>query len=434
MRKICRGFLVLVILVGTHAITVRADEISDWNAYLFEAARLAVPPTSPLVITRSAAIFQASVFDAVNGIERRYTPIHVEPAAPRGASTRAAAVQAAYAILVKLYPAQKPDLDAKRAASLAAISHNYNDNDDHDQRGGRSIPRGIAWGQTVADAIFAWRSTDGFTPPPPPFFGGMNVGQWRPTPPGFLSGAGVQFAYMTPWVIASPSQFRTAGPPALTSARYTTDYNEVKSKGSLNSVTRTDDETLYARFWALSTASAYWNYIARSLAEREHLSLSKRSRLFAFVNLSMADAAIGCWESKYNYVFWRPVTAIPLGNTDGNPDTIEDPSFTTLLVTPNHPETPSGHSCVSGAAGRVLSQFFGDNTSFDVISDAPEMAGVVRSYGSFTQALEEIKNARIFAGIHFRSACNDGQQLGIGVADYVRSNALQKAHGNDDDN
>src|SRR6185295_1428775 len=159
-------------------------------------------------------------------------------------------------------PAQKPDLDAKRAASLAAISHNYNDNDGHDQRGGQSVPRGIAWGQTVADAIFAWRSTDGFTPPPPPFFGGMNVGQWRPTPPGFLSGAGVQFAYMTPWVIASPSQFRPAGPPALTSARYATDYNETKTMGSLNSLIRTNDQTLYSRFWNASTANSFWNQIA----------------------------------------------------------------------------------------------------------------------------------------------------------------------------
>ncbi len=179
----------------------------------------------------------------------------------------------------------------------------------------------------------------------------MNVGQWRPTPPPFLSGAGVQFSYMTPWVINSPSQFRPAGPPALTSARYTTDYNETKTMGSLNSLIRTDDQTLFSRFWAVSTASAYWNQIALSLADRDNLSLSKRAHLLASLDLAMADSAIGCWDAKYTYVFWRPVTAIPLGSIDGNPATAEDSSFTSLLVTPNHPEYPSGHSCVSGGNG-----------------------------------------------------------------------------------
>ena len=204
--------------------------------------------------------------------------------------------------------------------------------------------------------------------------------------------------------------------------------------GSLTSLTRTADQTLFSRFWAFSTASAYWNQIALTLADRDNLTLSKRAHLLASLDLAMADAAIGCWDAKYTYVFWRPVTAIPLGNIDGNPATVEDLSFTSLLITPNHPEYPSGHSCVSGAAGKVLSSAFGENTSFSVSSDAPEMAGVIRSYGSFSAALDEIKNARIFAGIHFRSACDDGQQLGVSVADYLRANALQRIHGNDDDN
>lgn len=424
--RITKVLLGLAVLAALFTTTARADEVSDWNRNLFEAARLNVPPTSPLATTRNTAIVQAAVFDAVNGIERRYTPIHVEPAAPRGASRRAAVVQAAYAVLIRLYPSQAVALLAKRDASIAAIT----DGEDSDSQ---SIERGIAWGQLVADAIWAWRITDGITPPPPAFFGGMNVGQWRPTPPGFLSGAGVQFSYMTPWVIASPSQFRPAGPPALTSDRYAAEYNETKTMGSLNSLTRTADQTLFSRFWNVSSGSAYWNQIARSLADRDDLSMSKRARLLAFLDLAMADAAIGCWEAKYTYVFWRPVTAIPLGNTDGNASTIEDLSFTSLLTTPNFPEYPSGHSCVSGAAGRVLSEYFGENTSFSVSSDAPAMAGVIRSYGSFSEALQEIRDARVFAGIHFRSACDDGQQLGLGVADYVKANALQRIHGIDGD-
>ena len=423
VAKLLLVFTVLAILMTT---TARADEVADWNRNLFEAARLNNPPTSPLLITRNAALVQVAVFDAVNGIDRRYTPIHVEPAAEAGASRRAAAVQAAYAILVRLYPSQSANLLAKRDASLAAIS------DDDGDSSGQSVERGIAWGQTVADAIWAWRLTDGITPAPALFLGGANVGQWRPTPPGFLSGAGVQFSYMTPWVIESPSQFRPGGPPSLTSQRYATDFNETKLKGDISGLNRTEDESLYSRFWNVSTAGAYWNQIALTLAERQHFNLSARSRLLALLNLSLADAAIGCWDAKYTYSFWRPVTAIPLADTDGNPDTVAGP-FTSYLITPNHPEYPSGHSCLSGAAAAVLSNSFGENTSFSVSSDAPEMAGVVRSYKSFSEILGEIKNARVFAGIHFRSACDDGTQLGARVADYVQSNTLRRVNGNGND-
>src|SRR4030095_3276724 len=176
--------LVLAAFATLNTTTVRADEVAEWNRNRFEAARLNSPPTSPLVITRNAALLQAAVFDAINGIERRYTPIHVEPPAAPGSSRRAAAVQAAYAVLVRLYPSQSATLLAKRDASLAAII-------DDDGDPGKSLARGIAWGQTVADAIWAWRVTDGITPAPAPFLGGANLGQWRPTPPGFFSGAGV---------------------------------------------------------------------------------------------------------------------------------------------------------------------------------------------------------------------------------------------------
>ena len=423
--KIAKVLVVLVALSVLFMTTARADEISDWNRNMFEAARVNVPPTGPIPMTRNAALVQGAVFDAVNGIERRFTPVHVDAAAPDGASARAAAVQAAYAMLIRLYPTQLASLSAKRADSLAAIGDSQ-----------PSIDLGIAWGQSVADAIWTWRLTDGNTPAPPPFLGGLNVGQWRPTPSGFLSGAGVQFSYMTPWVIESPSQFRPAGPPALTSDRYAAEYNETKTMGSLNSTVRTDDQTLFSRFWAVSTASAYWNQIANSLADKEHFSFSRRARLLASLNLAIADAAIGCWDAKYTYVFWRPVTAIPLGNTDGNPATVEDLSFTSLLITPNHPEYPSGHSCLSGSAAEILARTFGLHKKLTVSSDAPEMAGVVRSYDGFSEILQEIKDARVFAGIHFRSACDDGGNLGAQVGDYVKDNALRhvRADQADDDN
>jgi membrane-associated phospholipid phosphatase len=293
----------------------------------------------------------------------------------------------------------------------------------------------------VADAILAWRSTDGFTPPPPPFLGGTAIGMWRPTPPAFAPGAGPQFAYMTPWVIGAPAQFRPAGPPALTSDRYAAEFNETKTMGSFTSTTRTPDQTIYALFWASSTASYLWNNAALSIIDRarresddngwraQHRSHTLESaRLLALMNLAMADAAIGCWEAKYTYVFWRPITAIALAGTDGNPATTADATWTPLIATPAHPEYPSGHSCVSSAAAVVLASFFGERTHFHVVSDV--MPGIVRSFGSFSEALDEVGDARVFAGIHFRSAINDGRTLGASVAQYVLANAIQPVDGN----
>jgi hypothetical protein len=421
MTKKVALFIAVCVTLFAGARTARADEITDWTRYLYESGQLAA--TSPLVISRSAAMMQSAVFDAVNGIERRYESIHVAPDAPRGASSRAAAVQAAYAILVRLYPTQEPALTAKLRASLNGIAS------DKAAENSQSIARGIEWGQTVANAIWAWRSTDGFSSTPPPFTGGTNPGQWRPTPPGNLPGAGVQFATMTPWVINSYSQFRAPGPTPLNSADYVAEFNETKLMGRIDSAARNADQTLYARFWNSTSANFFWNQAAVNLAEERHLTFSEKARFLALLNLAIADAAIGCWDTKYTYPFWRPITAIPLAATDGNPLTTEDTGWLPLLTTPNHPEYTSGHSCLSGAAGRMLSLQFGDNSPFSLVSDNPAMAGVVRSYPSFTVALEEVKNARIFAGIHFRTACDDGQDLGIAVSNFVIANALAPLNG-----
>jgi len=370
--------------------------------------------TSPLVTSRVAAIVQAAVFDAVNGFERRYTPIHVDRDAPRGASRRAAAIQAAYATLVALYPSQKDTLDAERTTSLEGIT------DDGDFEDSRSIARGIAWGQSVADAILAWRSTDGFTPAPPPFVGGTAVGEWRPTPPGFLPGAVPQFATMTPWVLAAPWQFRPAGPAGLTSDQYAADFNEVKAIGSLTSSIRTAFQTEVAKFWNGNTP-LFWNRIALTMAAKRHTSLSENARLFALLNLAMADAAIACWDAKYHYVFWRPITAIALADTDGNPATDPDPAWTPLLITPNFPEYPSGHATVSPAAAVVLQTSFGDSGPFTLDSDV--LPGVLHSFTSFAAAADEAFVARIYGGIHFRTSCRDGHNLGVAVGKSILANA-----------
>ena len=396
------------------------DEVTDWNRIMLNT--LVTPPAvaAPLA-PRPAAIVAAAVFDAVNGIERRYTPIHVPPAAPAGASQRAAAVQAAYASLVRLFPAQASTFDAERTVSLSGIASGPAAEESE------SIQRGIEWGQTVADAIWAWRSNDGFSNVQPPSTGGLAPGQWRPTPPAMAPGLAPQLAQVTPWAIASPSQFRPAGPNNLTSAAYAADLNETETMGSATSSVRTPDQTLYVQFWASTGPPNFWDPVATRLAAGRHFTLSENARLLALVNMALADAIIGCWDAKYTYDSWRPITAIRLVDTDGNPDTTADASWNPMIVTPPFPEYPSAHSCVSSAAGRILAGYFGENTEFSVTSNG--MPTVIRYFSSFSDALDEVKNARVFGGIHFRTACNDGQALGNGVGDYILANALVRING-----
>jgi hypothetical protein len=222
----------------------------------------------------------------------------------------------------------------------------------------------------------------------------------------------------------SPSQFRPAGPPALTSDAYTADFRETKAMGSSDSSGRTADQTLFVKFWGGGNPPDFWDQVALNLAAQHQFSMVRTARLLALVNLSIADAIIGCWDAKYTYSSWRPITAIQLGDTDGNDATFSDSTWTPLITTPPFPEYPSAHSCASGAAGRILSQTFGEETSFDVVSNG--MPGVKRHFNSFTAALAEVMNARVFGGIHFRTACVDGTALGFAVGDYVASHALER--------
>ena len=413
---VAAALFTIVLFSSTRA---HADVVTEWNHHAQQV--LLNANASPIASSRVLAMVQVAVYDSVNGIERRYTPIHVDFDAPAGASRRAAAIQSAYATLVKLFPAQKTVLDSAREQSLASIASGTGSDDN------QSIVRGIEWGQRVADDILLWRNTDGLVPAPLPFLGGMGVGQWRPTPALFLPGAVPQFATMTTWALDSQSQFRPAGPPALTSDQYAADLNEVKLIGDKLSATRSADQTEIAVFWNGNTP-AYWNRIATSVASQRHTTLSENARLLALLNVAMADAVIACWDSKYTFVFWRPITAIRLANTDGNPATVEDPSWTPLLVTPNFPEYVSGHATVSPSAAVVLSAFFGNYAEFILTSET--LPGVVRSYTSFMQAADEAFEARIYGGIHFRSACRDGRTLGNQVGSFVMTNVAQSIHGN----
>jgi hypothetical protein len=429
-RRILGVGAALLVLVAP-ARMASADEVTDWNEMLFRAALIA--GSTPLAMTRLTAIVQASVYDAVNGIERRYTPILVKPAAPAGASLRAAALQAAYVALSKIYPAQQLTFDAHRTASLADISAHEN---------AAAVAAGLAWGGNVANQIWTGRSTDGIQLPPSPWLGSTATGQWRQTPndplPGTSApGAGYpQFVGMTPWAIASPSAFRAPAPPPLTSDRYTRDFNEVKTMGSQTSATRTADQTIFALVWASGTASYLWNHAALELldghgdgeaedhARNGRRGLLEHARILAAMDVAMADAAIGCWDTKYFYNLWRPITGIREAAADGNPATIADAGWTPLISTPAHPSYTSGHSCVSAAAAGILAHEFGEHTRFTIESD--QMPGVVRSFSTFNAALEEVKDARVFAGIHWRFDCERGQAIGAAVASDILENSFQR--------
>ncbi len=427
-----RSRFALVLLLGAFLaatpLSVTAatlgDSVLQWNAIMNDT--VIAGGSSPLGTTRVVALVSASVFDAVNGIKPLYKPLHVPANAPRYASQHAAAIQAAYAMLVNLYPAQIASLTTQRDASIAALTA---------VQSAKAIQAGVAWGQKVADSIWAWRLTDGFTPPPPPFLGVLGiegspaaVGVWRPTPLANLPGAGPQFASMTPWVLRRPSQFRLPPPLALTSAEYAADYNETKTMGISSGSPRTADQSELALFWAGNTP-LYWNRIASQISVARSLSLSQNAHLFALLNVAMADAGIACWDSKYRYVFWRPITAIRGGDTDNNPATDPDPAWTPWLDffpsgTPAHPEYPSGHSTISGSAASILAAAFGDDTSFTVTSD---VRPGTRAFASFSAAVAEIADARVFGGIHFRTSCVRGNMLGQAVADYVSTHVLGRS-------
>lgn len=423
MRTATRILLLVVFLVRLPGVVRAADEVTDWNKIMLETQRAAA--IGGVIATRHSAIVQSAVYDAVNGIERRYTPIHVEPDAEPGASVRAATIQAAYAALVQTVPAAlKPDLDAKREASLAAVASSQTAQ--HSQ----SIARGIEWGQFVADAIVAWRNADGFTPAPPPNTGGLDKGQWRPTLPLFAPFAAVQLGFTTPWVIPSPLSFPIPGPPALNSLQYATDFDEVKRTGRDTSMVRTVDQTNAARFWASGNSpNYYWNTVAVRLGEERHTSLSENSRLLALMNIAIADAGITVWRWKFVYMFWRPITAVELADTDLNPFTTAESGWLPLIPTPPYPDYPSGLNGASAAGLTVLSDFFGENTSFFVDSDNPAMAGVIRNFPNFDAAKSEIVDTRVHAGIHFRFADQDARVLGTNIANFVIENEFQSLHG-----
>jgi hypothetical protein len=411
------------------AVSAPANQVLEWNQIFIDTLIATNTPNSSS--QRLGAIVHTAIFDAYNGIERRYTPIFVDAGAPRGASRRAAVIAAAYTALVGLFPSQQPALDASYTASLATLSDRCEERaqEGHSQRSCASrIERGIAWGTEVAQSVLAWRATDGFSASYPSFTGGTAVGQWRPTPPAFgpMSGQGLAFTSM--FVLASDMQFAPQPPRTLANPTYTDDFNVVKALGRRTGSTRTEDQTALAVFWE-GNASVHWNQAANQMARANYLSMSDSNRLLAVLNISMADTAFTIWSSKRLYgsvaneVTWRPVTAIPLADADANPDTAPDPDWLPLVTTPSHPEYPAGHPGQNGAAATVLLHHFRRGVQTFTLTTAGQPS---RTYDSIARARMDGNNARVWGGMHYPSTVEISDAVGEAIANYVDRHAMRR--------
>jgi PAP2 superfamily len=384
---------------------VHADVVIDWNNAALDAIRAG--NTTPPIASRSLAILHVSIYDAVNGIARTHEPYLVQSAVPASASHEAAASAAAHVALVNLFPAVASSFDALHTAILAAIPD------------GPQKVAGVLWGEFVANQILAARANDGFDAiVPPPRDSGPGV--WVPTPPAFLPYLLPQWGFVRPFGMSSSSQFRPPGPPSLDSQRHAADYEEVKELGAAVGSTRTEEQTEIALFWAdgagTETPPGHWNSIAQTIADMQGNMLEQNARLFALLNIAMADAAICAWDAKYRFDFWRPVTAIAFVEPQLN--------WTSFLVTPPFPDYVSGHSTFSGAAATVLARFYGtDDLPFTTGSDF--LPGVYRSFPTCLDAAEEAAVSRLYGGIHFRSANEDGLQAGISIGEWTATHYLQ---------
>jgi len=402
------------------------DQVLDWNQIFIDT--LVATNTANSSSQRLGAIVHTAIFDAYNGIERRYTPVFVqnvdadgELLVPPGASRRAAVIASAYTALVALFPSRASQLSDRYEASLAALSDDGGD-------GGRSRERGIAWGVYVAQCVLAWRATDGFNGTYAPFTGGTAVGQWRPIPPATaMSAQGL--AFTAPFVVESNTQFRPGAPRGLASPGYIEDFNAVKALGRATGSTRTEDQTALAPFWE-GNASVHWNQAANQIARANHLSMSNNNRLLAVLNIAMADTAITIWSAKRHYgedpaqVTWRPRTAITLAGTDGIAETVPDPDWLPLVPTPSHPEYPAGHPALNGVGATVLSSQFADDQAFTLTT-----AGQPRTYASIAQARADGNNARIWGGMHYPSTVAISDTVGEVIAGYVDANSMQLLRG-----
>jgi len=391
--------------MGLNTTPSRADAVTDWNVKAGEMvveAKLGTPPAM-----RVLAIVHTAVYEAANAITRRYPAGTLKLDAAPGASVDAAIAAANHATLVKLLPSLQPAVDSAYQAALAKLAD------------GPAKVAGISVGQKAAAAVLAASAEDGagvveaYRPH-------TTAGAYVPT----AVPAVTQWAQRKPWLMTSASQFRPGPPPQLSSEAWARDYNEIKAIGGRNSTRRSAEQTEIARFWDYSLPPIYHG-VVRSVANQPGRELTQNARLFAAVAQASDDAAIAIFEAKYHYNFWRPVTAIRNGDTDGNDATERDPSWTPFIETPMHPEYPCAHCVISGAVGTVLQAEIGTGPMPTLSTTSPTAKGATRSWTSTADFMQEVAVARIYDGVHYRNSTVVGSAIGkqvgeLAVARYLR--------------
>ena len=415
------AWMLSLLLVSAAA---RADAVLDWNKIAVDTA--VANQQNPFAQARYAAIVQVAVFEAVNAIKRDYKPYLGTIAAPPRASAEAAAIEAAYKVLSTYFtdPASQAALAADRAQSLASIPNNQAKLD------------GIAVGDAAAQAMIALRTNDGSSPaqfniPGPPV-----PGVWQATPScPIMNGIGVGIAFqwqnVTPFGIRHASDFLLSPPPALTSNRYARTYNEVMTVGSIDSTERPVDRANVVLFYAASSPTQAFNQAARQVAEQQQRSLSENARALALINMAMNDSLVAAFFNKYHYNFWRPETAIHAGDLDGNRKTEADPEWAPFIATPCFPSYPSNHGSAANGAAAVMRRLYGEAGHWITLTN-PAVPAIVLHYNSFGEITEDISDARVFGGIHFRTDQVAGAVLGRAVGRAVYRNNLRPVHDDDD--
>lgn len=387
-----------------------SDAVVEWNQQAAALALRPIPALAPVQQTRVMAIFHLAVHDAVNGITGEYETYLSPSPAPENASPVAAAIAAAHHALKSLFPGNDVMLDGLYANSLAA----------HDVS---PVDPGIAFGNSAAAAILATRANDHSSEAQfaydAPNAGAPGVWVRLNNAPALLPGWG----NVTPFVLRTSSQFRPEAPPALDSERYAEDYNEIKAIGVSSGSSRSATQSQIATFWRASP-TAIWNPVVTQLVLSRNFTLSKNARLYALFYLAAADAGIACWEAKYHYNFWRPQPAIVNGEFDGNAATVGNGAWQPFVGTPPHPEYPSGHTSNSSAMAKVLTGEFDDEPGVPLVVT---VSGITRQWSSLSEAVQEVIDARVYSGIHFRNSDEVGARMGRQVAQFVSKHALRRS-------
>lgn len=400
-------------LLSALPLNARADVVTDWNKNAVDEIRKLGLGPNPA--TRTLAIAHIAAYEAVNAVTKTHEPYHASLTPTLPVSQPAAVVSAVYWALVLQFPNEKPTLDTLLEQSLTEIPD------------GEARQHGLDLGKAAAVDIFTLRIGDG-SAATATYPGSTDPGKWRPTPRADTSSSPLAasepwWRSVKPFALTSPEQLRPAAPPAITSSEFATAYLETKALGKIDSTTRTADQTQIANFWKQPTHVPF-NAIARSVSKAKDFSLAENARLFALLNITLADTRIAVWDAKYQYGYWRPITAINTDTDYGNAAAVPDTTWLPLLETPNHPEYPSGHSITGGGGGHLLASVFGsDEVSFAVGSDS--LTGVTRGFEKFSNAEQENANSRIYGGIHYRFSNDTGIALGHQIADYVLANYLK---------